>query len=238
MPSIEAIIDRQLRKWEHEHRHVHAGGPVIDRRAMTQPVVTVSRQHGSRGREVAAKLAERFHYTLLHRNTIDRISESTGHLRRLLEALDEHSRSQVSIWVDSMLSGKYLDETDYAAALFKTVHSIARLGGVVVVGRGANFIIGPDAGVHLRIVAPREERIASLARRKGITEAAAGREIDVYDHDRDAFVRKLFHRSVEDPLAYDVVLNQSGRPVNVLVDLATAVAEEKIARLRRKEVFD
>ena len=56
--------------------------------------------------------------------------------------------------------------------------------------------------------------------------------------DRDAFVRKLFHRAVDDPLAYDLILNESGRTLDALVEIAAAVAEEKIARLRAREVAD
>lgn len=233
MPTtLEALIDRQLRRWENERRTTPSGSVATEPKVAIQPVITVSRQHGSRGSEVARRLADRFHYTLLHRDIIDRICESTGYTRRLLEALDEHARSQVTIWIESMLWGKYLDGTDYAVALLKTVRSIAQLGGVIVVGRGANFIIGPDAGVHVRIVAPREERIAALMRRKALTEADATREVEAVDEERMKFIRKLFGRSADDPLAYDLIVNESGRDLDSLVDLVARVAEEKIRRLR------
>ncbi len=233
--SIEAIIDRQLRRWEHDRRLAAAGGVGGEARVVAQPIITVSRQHGSRGRDLASRLAERFQYTLLHRDVIDRISMSTGHTRRLLEALDEHSRSQLAIWVDSMLSGRYVDETDYAVGLLKTVYSIARLGGVVVVGRGANFIVEPTGGVHLRVVAPPGERIRNLMRRGNLTADEAAREIRVVDQERAKFVRKLFHRSVDDPLGYDMILNESGRSLDFLVRVAAIVVEEKIGRLRTEE---
>ena len=67
----------------------------------------------------------------LVRDIIDRICESTDYSRRLLEALDEHSQSQLTTWVQSMLAGRYVDEGDYVRALLKTIYSIARLGGVV-----------------------------------------------------------------------------------------------------------
>jgi hypothetical protein len=199
---------------------------------VAQPIITVSRQHGSRGRDLAAGLAERFGYTLLHRDVLDLLSKSTGHTRRLLEVLDEHSRSQLATWFSSMISGKYLDESDYMTGLFKTVYSIARLGGVVVVGRGTNFIIGPEAGVHLRVVAPLEERVSQLMRRGNLSTDDATREIEDVDRERAKFVHSMFHRSVNDPLAYDMVINESGRSLDAMVTIATLVAEEKIERLR------
>jgi hypothetical protein len=230
--SIEGLIDRQLRRWELERRGGASPGIATETRVAAQPIITVSRQHGSRGRDLAARLAQRFDYTLLHRDVLDRISLSTGHQRRLLEALDEHSRSQLSTWVDSMLSGRYLDEGDYVVGLLKTVYSIARLGGVVVVGRGANFIVEPTRAVHLRIVAPLDERIYNIMQRGDLSAAEAAHEIKAVDQERAKFAQKLFHRSVDDPLAYDMVLNESGRSLDALVRIATGVVEEKLARLK------
>lgn len=228
--SIEAIIDRQLGLWEQERRQAlrvrEPDEPPF------QPIITVSRQHGSHGSDLAARLAARRRYTLLHRNAIDRISKSTGHQKRLLAALDEHSRSWVTSWVDSLLSGRYLDETDYAVGLLRTISSMARLGGVVVVGRGANFIIGPAAGVHLRVVAPLDERVRHLMEVGGLSLEAATREIETVDREREKFIHKLFHRPVDDPLAYDMILNESGRSLDAMVRIATAVVREKLARLQ------
>jgi cytidylate kinase len=233
MPTtIEALIDRQLRRWEHDRRTTPLRPTILETPSAIQPVITVSRQHGSRGSEIARRLADRFQYTLLHRDIIDRICAGTGYTRRLLEMLDEHARSQVTIWIESMLSGRYLDESDYVVALLKTVRSIAQLGGVIVVGRGANFIIGPQAGVHVRVVAPREERIAALMIRKNLTEADATREVETCDEERVKFIRKLFGRSPDDPLAYDLIVNESGRDLDTLVNLVASVADEKIRRLR------
>jgi Cytidylate kinase-like family len=230
--SIEAIIDRQLRRWENERRLARAANNVREPAPVSHPIITVSREHGSRGREVAARLADQFQYTLLHRNAIERISESTGYTQRLLEVLDEHARSRLEGWLDSLLWGDCLDESDYAKGLFKTVRSIASLGGVVVVGRGANFIVGPDRGVHVRVVAPFEDRSANLMRRKNLSRTDAEREIRAVDAERAKFVRKLFGRSVSDPLAYDITVNESGRPLDELVEILAQVARTKIERLR------
>ena len=229
--SIEELIDRQLRRWEQSRRSPATGSVATVTPIITQPIITISRQHGSRGKGLAIRLAERFQYTLLHRDVIDRISASTGHTLRLLEALDEHSRSQITTWVDAMLSGKYVDESDYAKGLLQTIHSIARLGGVVVVGRGANFIVEPGVGVHLRVVAPLEERVRHLMQWGSLTADAAAREIKEVDEERAKFVRRLFHRSVDDPVAYDMIINESGHSLETLVALATTVVEEKLARL-------
>ncbi|HEY6195366.1 MAG TPA: cytidylate kinase-like family protein [Candidatus Eisenbacteria bacterium] len=230
--SIDSIIDRQLRRWEHERQIVRSTGPKPRPRPEIQPVITVSRHHGTRGSEIAAGLAERFGYTLLHRDIIDRMSENAGFTRRLLESFDEHAPAALTSWFDSILVGTYVDASDYVRALLRVVHSVAELGGVVVVGRGANFIIGPDRGFHVRIVAPRGSRIRNLVARKGISERDAGREVDARDHERAEFTRRLFGRNVGDPLAYDMIVNEAGLPPDAIVPAIAQAAAEKIKQLR------
>ncbi len=232
MPSTDALLDRQLRRWEMERRL--AGGepsPAVSR-PNHQPVITVSRQRGSGGTLLAAKLAERFDYTLLDRDLIDRVCATTGYQHRILESLDEHSRSELSVWLESMLAGRYVNATDYVRALFETVVAMAKLGGVVVVGRGANFIIGHSGGFHLRVVAPREVRVRSIVEREGLGRRQAEHLVDTADRERAEFMRKVYGRDIDDPLGYDLIINHLSISVDAAVSLIAAAALEKFERLR------
>lgn len=231
--SIDALIDRQLRRWELERKG--AQEPRSEPAPGGQHVITISRQHGSSGVEIAAEMAGRFGYTLLHRNVIDRMVESTGYSRRLLQVLDERGRSEVTSWFDSMLAMRYVDMDDYVCALLKTVYSIARLGGVVVVGRGANYIVGLEHGVHFRVVAPLEMRVRTVAERDGLDDKEARRRVETLDRSRSEFVRKVFGRSVDDPLGYDLVVNEAALRHEQIVELMVDVAEDKFRKLRASE---
>jgi cytidylate kinase len=233
MPSIDRILDRQVRKWEsekaaHVDQHGHrdrAGAPV-------QPILTVSRQRGSNGTLLAERLAERFGYTLLHRDVIDRICESSGYKRRIVESLDGRARSQLQLWVESVLQGAYVDASDYLKALLEVIYSISQLGGVVVVGRGSNFILGHERGFHIRVVAPLEVRVRNLTEREGFAERDALREIEKSDHERTEWVRKACRRSIDDPLGYDLVINHLSISMESATSLVAAAAQEKFERLR------
>ena len=233
MPSLDSILDRQVQKWELE-KAAH----VLDRSAAGragapgQPVITVSRQRGSGGTILADRLAQRFGYTLLHRDIIDRICQSSGYKRRIVESLDEHARSQLQLWFESVLQGAYVDAGDYVKALLEVIFSIAQLGGVVVVGRGANFILGPERGFHIRVVAPREVRVRNLMEREGFTERDAVREIEQSDRDRTGWIRQAFGRSIDDPMGYDLVLNHISISMESVTSLVAAAAQEKFERLR------
>jgi hypothetical protein len=233
MPTINRILDRQIRKWESEKSDpVHEHGARGRTEAHVQPILTVSRQRGSDGTLLAERLAERFGYTLLHRDVIDRICESSGYKRRIVESLDGRARSQVLLLVESVLQGAYVDASDYLRALLEVIYSISQLGGVVVVGRGSNFILGHERGFHIRVVAPLEVRVRNLARREGLAERVALREIEKSDHERAEWIRKACGRSIDDPLGYDLVINHLSISLESATRLVAAAAQEKFERIR------
>ncbi|MBI5709447.1 MAG: cytidylate kinase-like family protein [Candidatus Eisenbacteria bacterium] len=232
MTSIEIILDRQLRRWELD-RALHAKASARDEpRPRLQPVITVSRQRGAGGTALAGMLAERFDYALLDRDVIDRICQSTGLKHRIIASLDEHAKSQLSIWFESMLAGRYVDADDYVRHLLEVIYSISQLGGVVVVGRGANFILGPERGFHVRVVAPRDARLRSLAEREKLSERDALRQVETSDHERAEFVRKVLGRDIDDPLGYDLVLNARSISMETAAGLVATAAREKFEKLR------
>ena len=233
MTSIDDMLSRQIRRWELE-RAVHDPRRTDARGALVEPVITVSRSHGAGGSDLAAKLAERFGYTLLHRDVIDRICESSGYKRRLVAALDGHARSQLKLWFESVLQGQYLDASDYVKALLEVIYSISHLGGVVVVGRGANFILGPDRGFHLRVVAPVPVRVTTIMARFHCSEREALHRIEQSDHERADFVRKVYGRAIDDPLGYDLVLNEISISMDAATTLVAAAAQAKFERLRQR----
>jgi cytidylate kinase len=232
MTSIQAIIDRQLRRWEIE-KSLRAAQPAGEAGPLLGPVVTVSRERGSGGSRIAELVARRLDYTLLHRDLIDRICLSSGTRRHILESLDEHARSQFAIWWDSMISQRYTDASDYVRMLLETIYSVAELGGVVVVGRGANFIIGPERGLHVRIVAPREKRIERLVDHERMSQKEAAHEVDARDRERAEFIRKVHGHDITDPAGYDLVINTGAIPFEAAAELITAAVREKFERLRR-----
>lgn len=233
MPTMDSILDRQVRKWELERNvRLHEAGARERGRRPGQPVITVSRQRGSGGTILAERLAQRFGYTLLHRDVIDRICASAGYKRRIVASLDEHARSQLQLWFESVVQGAYVDAGDYVKALLEVIYSISELGGVVVVGRGANFILGHERGFHIRVVAPCEVRVRNLVARERLGERDARREVERADHERSTWVRQVFGRSVDDPLGYDLVVNHLSISMEAATSLVAAAAQEKFERLR------
>ena len=108
---------------------------------------------------------------------------------------------------------------------------MARLGGVLLVGRAGNFILGPLRGFHIRVIAPREQRIANLMKYKQLDKEQATAEADRADNERRQLVSKLFGQDIDDPKHYDLVLNLAFVDVEEMVQPISSAIKAKFARL-------
>ncbi len=123
--SIDSIINRQLLRWELQHKKAAAGKT---ERSHPPPIVTISRQSGSRGSYLASRLAEKMDYLRLHRDVIDTICETAGYRKRVVESLDDKFRGQLELMVESAFTGQTFDHADYFHAPWPdcVVHVTAR----------------------------------------------------------------------------------------------------------------
>ena len=213
MPTgIHRIIDHQMRKWELEastRRESPRESPRVSaaKAPAIHPCITIARQIGAGGSEIARGIASVLGRPLCDREILDTIAREGRIRAHILELLDERDRSALQIWIEGILRGQLADKEDYLRELVHAVGSVAAHGPTVFIGRGVNFILGPGRGLHLRIVAPVERRVDTLGDIRGLTEADARALVERTDADRAAFVRHHFHREIDDPLAYDLVLN-------------------------------
>ena len=230
MPSsIDAIINRQLLKWELEHNQV---SEEIKEQKSSPPIITISRQKGSRGSYFASRLAEKLDYSRLHRKVIDRICLSSGFRKRVIESIDDKFRSDLGLMVESLFTGQTVDHSDYFKHLYQVMLSMSKLGGVILVGRGGNFILGPERGFHIRFVAPKEKRIANLINYKFLSKDEATEEVEKSDKLRSEFIEKLFSANINDPLHYDLVINAAYMDIEELLEVAIKAINGKFEKLK------
>jgi cytidylate kinase len=204
--------------------------------------VTISREYGSGGGEVAARLARRLGWQLVDHEVVVRVAQELGVSEAEAEARDEHTESLItrmllnlSMVEPALLVGTSVsplssmaDEHTYQEALRRVVTAAVATGHVVIVGRGSQVLLTDRRDVlHVRIVAPLELRIAYVMRREGLDHAAAQRRIQLKEHDRDRYLQEVHHQHPADPHLYDLVVNTG------ILDLDSA-AEVIICALARK----
>jgi cytidylate kinase len=228
MTSIDAIINRQLLKWELEKR---GESDSAIPRPVPEPIITVSRQTGSRGSYFASRLAQKLDYQRMHREVIDAVCNSSGYIKRVVESLDSRFRSNLELMVESLFTGRSVDHSDYFRHLYKAILSMSRLGGVVLVGRGGNFILGPKHGFHIRFICPLEKRVENLLKYCGVSEQEARDAIIHSDNERKEFVARLFKANIDDPHQYDLVINSMYVDIEELVETTVTAIKGKQDKL-------
>ena len=228
MTSIDAIINRQLLRWELQRKKEQERAPEL---SAPPPIITVSRQTGSRGSYFASRLAERMDYQRLHREVIDTICKTAGYRKRVVESIDNRFRGELELMVESIFTGQTVDHHSYFKHLCQIVLSMSRLGGVILMGRGGNFILGPKRGFHLRFVAPKERRIENLVTYRNLMADRAEKEIAASDTSRREFIRKLFNADIDDPQHYDLVINAQFMDVEELVEVVDTAVAAKFDKL-------
>lgn len=147
-------------------------------------VITISRQFGSGGDEIAHRVAEIMGYQLFDKQLIARaavevglsdqeiidFSEDNFKMRSFLDRLFTRQQPLIStsIWRESssgeMISEKSeLGELAALSLIQKAVMSAYAVGRFVIVGRGGQVILKDKPGVfHVRIEAPLELRIQKM----------------------------------------------------------------------------
>jgi cytidylate kinase len=198
-------------------------------------IITVARQIGSLGNEIAADVAQRLHYTLIDQRKLQMAAESYGMLKSELEEVHEKRPTLVTRYL-TMRHRAYLD-------MIQTItYNYAREDNVVILGRGATVLLSDvPSALHVNIFAPYNRRVEVVMSREGVTRSLAEQLVKESDQDRAGYMKYLFDRDWMDPLLYDVMINAGvitpERACNLIVDAAHA-KELLEAHDRALEILD
>jgi cytidylate kinase len=191
--------------------------------------ITISREYGGGGGEIASRLAKRLGWDLIDHAIVERVASEMGTSTQEAEAHDEHTEGIVSRVLNSMQylypvsmvnapPEAFLKEEDYCGAVNRIVRAAAARGHVVIVGRASQVILAEQRDVlRVQIIASFDKRVAYVMQREGVDHHAAETRIHMKDHERARYLQMEYHQKVEDAHLYDIVLNTS------LLDLESAV---------------
>lgn len=205
--------------------------------------VTISRQYGSGGGEVAARLARRLGWPLVDHEIIVGVAGALGETEAQAEALDEHPAGFLARMLGSMVYVPSWEgcqppltaeeaQRRYQTALHQVIRAAVAAGPAVIVGRGAQAILAGRRDVlHARIVAPPALRVAYVERREGLAPAAARARVQHKDRDRTRYLESVEHVRPDDPLLYDLTLNTGVLTLDDAVDLIALALARKADRL-------
>ncbi len=212
MQDPRQIVSKQLQQWNQERASAGQEQNGESLRAgscsVQKPVVTISRQRGCRSRELAKLLSRELHYGILFdRQVINYIAQDASVRQDMMNLLDENDRSRIEYWIEGHLPQYVETPDDYIRALAEVLKTTALQGGVVILGRGANYLLTEASTYRIRTVASKEYRIRNLVQVEGMSTERAESEINRVDSERSEFVKRYFKRNVNNPEDYDMVLN-------------------------------
>jgi cytidylate kinase len=207
--------------------------------------ITISREYGSGGGEIASRLASHLGWELVDHEIVARIAQDLEISEEEVEIHDERGESTVSHILISMraihpalftVSPSMAILTDpalYHQALSRVVEGAIAGGQVVIVGRGSQVILGDRRDVmHVRIVARLAHRIAYVMKREGLDRVSAQNRIQVKDQDRTRYLQTYYHRRPDDTALYDLSVNTSIIGLDNVVELILQALERKAAQLK------
>ena len=206
------------------------------------PIVTISRQYGAGGSSVAALVAADLGAEVVDKRLIEEVASRLSMKTSDVEAEAERPRGLLDRLVRSFSTlepGLGIGWTPpYPDPLFdarkeilhlteQVIREVAESGNVVIVGRGAGFVLRDHPGVFRAFLrAPEDVRTHRLMERLGLPEPETRRKMHETDSNRAAYIRQLYGRDWCDPDEYDLVIN-TGR-------VSYAAAAEMILRGVRK----
>lgn len=193
-------------------------------------VVTVSRDFGSLGKSVAQLLADTLEVRCCDRFILQEVARRANVDEELVSALDEHVSNIDGHWWQHLLHKEAFTYEDYYQNLVKTILSISHSGGVII-GRGANFILGANRAFRVRITGSEQQCAKRVASREQIDTAESIERVRKVNKERAEYIRMLYDHDINDHSAYDLVLNSDRYDRVQMVELILEAMEKAGYRL-------
>jgi peroxiredoxin/cytidylate kinase len=211
---------------------------------VTPTVITISRQLGSGGDEIALEVSKILGYEYFDKSLISSTGKDLGVCEEDIADFSEDTY-KVSSLVDRILLrkklvtvppnpkdsaqiSKTLDEYECLSGIQAVVNNLASRKKTVVVGRGGQAILKNKIGVlHVRIIAPVEVRVERIMKIGGLSREDAQKLVEENDKAAAEYLRRFYNIDWEDVSNYDLVLN-TGK-----MDLSTAAKAISSAALQQ-----
>jgi len=181
-------------------------------------IVTVEREYGSGGGEIACELAKRLGWKVWDHALTEEIAKvanvECSTVERCEERVDSTFQRLVKVfWRGSQersipLPGAEPFDTDRFVAVGEQVmEKVAEAGNCVIVGRGAPYFLRRRGDAfHVFLYASHGEKLSRLLK-LGKSEREAGELLDTIDRDRMTFVKRYFDADWPTRCLYHMMVN-------------------------------
>ncbi|MBN2391005.1 MAG: cytidylate kinase-like family protein [Anaerolineae bacterium] len=216
-------------------------------------IITISRQYGSGGDEIAERVCDILGYTYFNKDLIATVatevgaftedqvvdlSEDTYMMRNFMERLFGAHRIKVQTEQKNADGAKSphvqsLNEEQGVAFMHSIIMGAFQRGNVVIVGRGGQAILREQPGVlHVRITAPLGARVLRVKERENITIGEATDLTKSKDLAAETYLRQFFDIDWNDPLLYHLTCNTGKLDIDGVAEIiVSALSRLKTVKL-------
>ncbi len=181
-------------------------------------IVTMEREYGSGGGEIAQLLATQLGWRLWDQLLTEEIARLANCPKAVVEVREERNDPLYYRLFKSFLRGSYegslnahklnlVDSESILKITERVVQHAAKTGNSVIVGRGSQHFLRnrPDT-LRVFLYAPRENKVRRLLAR-GKSEKEAQQLVDTIDRERGDFIQKYFHVEWPNRAVYHAMIN-------------------------------
>jgi cytidylate kinase len=203
-------------------------------------LVTISRQYGAGGSEVAGRVAEALDWRVVDNELVERVAGRAGLSAEAVAELEERAPSFIERLARVLASATpelfppptgtvpEQSENDLVRITEAVVEEIAAEGRVVLVGRAAPAVLARERdALHVKLVASLAYRVRVTAQRLGVDLKEAERIARETDAARERYHREYYGRQWNDPLNYHMTLNTERLGIEGVVGVIVAAVGER-----------
>jgi cytidylate kinase len=181
-------------------------------------ILTIEREYGSGGGEIAQLLAKQLGWKLWDQDLTEEIARLANCPKAVVQVREERTDPLYYRLFKSFLRGSYegslnahklnvVDSESILKITERVVQHAAKTGNSVIVGRGSqHFLRNRQDALRVFLYAPREEKVRRLLAR-GKSEKEAQQLVDTVDRERVDFIQKYFRVEWPDRSAYHAMIN-------------------------------
>jgi cytidylate kinase len=163
-------------------------------------IITISRQMGSRGDEIALAVTKQLGAQQVCRDIINQAARAARVPQVALADIDELGVLGLHPSAEEWRS--------YKNQVERIIIDLVKEGNKVIVGRGGQMVLHDWPKVlHVRIITPLDIRIARLQQSKHISLDAVRARLEASDKTRARYLRKNYGVDWNDPALYHLVIN-------------------------------
>jgi len=204
------------------------------------PIVTISRQYGSGGSEVAERVATALGWHLYDNAMVTEVARRLGLSTEEVSAREERVPSLPERIASAMALGvpevmptvadlaTEPSEERIVEVTKRVIEEAVHAGPAVLVGRGAQCMLAARAdALHVFCYAPPDALVSYVITNLGVAPADARRTVDAKNHEREQYVKRYWKRNWRDLANYHLCVNTAWLGLDGAAEVIVQLARER-----------